>query len=765
MRFYIHLAAAVVLLNLQNAVVAQTNDEPVAIAGPGLTQTATMDKSMAALAKSLLERGGMEGKKWDANQLFRLQLLTSQPESARQAIQEWRAQAKQRGQNNTGTLFVAYDLYARTLELQTQQKLSFEEAYKLAFRDVFAGLDDLQADDATFSLGTSAERLEVDLQRQLKEHAGKTALPVKDALNLSRQYLAWLVYSKINPLSPAMLKEDEQRRFITEELLIPTADGARISTLLIRPKGKDKNTDTKKYPTLMTFTIYADDNWSRADAKKMASHGYAGIVSFTRGKGRSPDAIVPYEHDGDDARAVIAWIEKQGWSDGRVGMYGGSYSAFTQWSVAKKIPKSLKAMAVSASAAPGVDIPAEGNVFMNFLYPWVPYVTNNKTLDNEAYGDEKRWQNLDKAWYQKGIAYRELDSIDGVANPVHRRWLQHPAYDQYWQAMIPYQQEFSAVNIPILSTTGYFDGAQVGALYYFQEHSRYLPNADHTLLIGPYSHFAMQAGIPANESGYTVEEVAKQDLQALRLQWLDHQFKGTPKPAILKDKVNYQVMGANIWKHAPSLAAMQSTHVDYYLGKPAQQNTSYSLLQKPDAKQPPLKLTVDMSKRDDVNQQESLPRVSKTLNSRNALAFVSDVLPQATEISGLFAGHLDFIVNKKDVDLNVTLFEQMPNGDYFELASYLGRASYAKDSSKRQLLQAGKRQTVNFTAKRITSRQMQAGSKIVIVVGIPKQADLQINYGSGKDVSDETIADAGAPIQLQLLNTSYIRIPLGQSGK
>lgn len=53
----------------------------------------------------------------------------------------------------------------------------------------------------------------------------------------------------------------------------------------------------------------------------------------------------------------------------------------------------------------------------------------------------------------------------------------------------------------------------------------------------------MQGGVPANESGYTIEEMAKLDLAALRLQWLDHQFKGTTKPAILKDRVNYQVMG------------------------------------------------------------------------------------------------------------------------------------------------------------------------------------------------------------------------------
>lgn len=763
MRFCINLAVLVFALSLQTPVLAQTNDGPVNLTGSGLAQAASMQKSMAVLAKNLLERGGMDGKKWDANQLFRLQLLTAKPEAASHAIQEWRAQAKRRGQNNTDTLFVVYELYAKTLELQTQRKLGFEEAYKLAFQDVFTHLDADAAQDASFALGTSVERLEAELQRQLKEYAGKTEIPLKDAVNLIRQYLAWLAYSKIIPLSPMLLKEDDQRRYVTEELLIPTADGAQIATLLMRPR--EQNADAKKYTTLMSFTIYADDNWSRADAKKMAAHGYAGVVSFTRGKSRSPDKIVPYEHDGEDARTVIAWIEKQGWSDGKVGMYGGSYSAFTQWSAAKKIPKALKAMAVSASTTPGIDVPAEGNVFMNFLYPWIPYVTNNKTLDNDAYGDEQRWKNLDKNWYTKGVAYRELDKIDGIPNPIHKRWLEHPAYDRYWQAMIPYQQEFSKITIPILSTTGYFDGAQVGALYYFQQHTQYLPTADHTLLIGPYNHFAMQGGVPATESGYTIEEVAKLDLAALRLQWFDYHFKGTPKPAILKDKVNYQVMGANIWKHAPSLAAMHSSHVDYYLGTPAQQGTTHQLLQKPETKQRPITLTVDMAKRDDVHQQESLPRVSKTLNTRNALVFVSDTLSQATEISGLFAGHLEFIVNKKDVDLNVTLFEQMPNGDYFELASYLGRASYAKDRTERHLLQPGKRQLVDFVASRITSRQMQAGSKIIIVIGILKQADLQINYGTGKDVSDETIADAGKPIALQLLSGSYIRVPFGQVNK
>lgn len=53
----------------------------------------------------------------------------------------------------------------------------------------------------------------------------------------------------------------------------------------------------------------------------------------------------------------------------------------------------------------------------------------------------------------------------------------------------------------------------------------------------------------------------------------------------------------------------------------------------------------------------------------------------ATEISGLFSGQLDFITNKKDMDLNMALYELMPNGEYFQLSYYMARASYAQDRS------------------------------------------------------------------------------------
>lgn len=753
-------------------VLTQTNTQVdaalIPLAGQGDVQT-----RISALAKTL--QAHETAKDWDANQQFRLQLLTAQPDAALSNILVARVQAAQKAQITTptqsppqpaspSTLYIAYELYARAAALQTQKQVDFATALKEVFGQVFIKLDNLAAMDAEFALGTSAQRLQADFERNWSDKADKPAIPFKDALSLSRQYLAWHVYARLAPYLPQLLADEELRRYEKQTLLIPTADGAQISSLLIRPKALDGN--TRKLTTLLGFTIYANDDWSYADAKKMAAHGYAGMVSYTRGKGSSTAAIQPFEHDGDDVRTVIDWISKQTWGDGRVGMFGGSYSAFTQWAAAKKMPAALKAMATSASTAPGIDVPMEGNVFMNFMYPWIPYVTNNRSLDDAAYGDTQRWQKLDHSWYQRGLAYHELDRIDGIDNPLHRRWLQHPAYDSYWQSMIPYRQEFSQINIPILTTTGYFDGAQVGALYYFREHTRYLPNADHTLLIGPYNHFAMQAGVAMNESGYTVDEVARLDLQALRLQWFDHQFKGTAKPALLKDRVNYQVMGANIWKHVHTLADMQQGQTDYYPGCDQLVAITYcQLLQKPGKQRKPIRLVVDMAKRDDITSyQDNSQRVSKTLTPRNALLFLSAPLQKTTEISGLFAGHLEFIVNKKDLDLLVTVYEQMPDGDYFELASFMRRASYAKNRSQRQLLQPGKRQVIDFLAERITSRQAQAGSRIIISIGIPKQPDLQINYGSGKDVSDESIADAAAPIQLQLLDGSYIRLPLADDG-
>ena len=60
--------------------------------------------------------------------------------------------------------------------------------------------------------------------------------------------------------------------------------------------------------------------------------------------------------------------------------------------------------------------------------------------------------------------------------------------------MIPYPEQFAHIDIPVLTTTGYFAAGEPGALYYFTQHHRYNPHADHTLLIGPYDDSVIQHG-------------------------------------------------------------------------------------------------------------------------------------------------------------------------------------------------------------------------------------------------------------------------------
>jgi hypothetical protein len=57
-------------------------------------------------------------------------------------------------------------------------------------------------------------------------------------------------------------------------------------------------------------------------------------------------------------------------------------------------------------------------------------------------------------------------------------------------------------------------------------------------------------------------------------------------------------------------------------------------------------------------------------------------------------------------------------------------------------------------------RRLSAGSRIVIVLSIFKNSLQQINYGTGGDVSDESVADAGEPLSIRWLAGSYVEVPV-----
>ena len=69
--------------------------------------------------------------------------------------------------------------------------------------------------------------------------------------------------------------------------------------------------------------------------------------------------------------------------------------------------------------------------------------------------------------------------------------------------------------------------------------------------IGPYNHIGAQRSAWDVLRGYKIDPVANIDIgHVLRYQWFDYVLRGGPRPPLLQDKVNYEVMGANQWRTA-----------------------------------------------------------------------------------------------------------------------------------------------------------------------------------------------------------------------
>ena len=76
------------------------------------------------------------------------------------------------------------------------------------------------------------------------------------------------------------------------------------------------------------------------------------------------------------------------------------------------------------------------------------------------------------------------------------------------------------------------------------------------------------------------------------------------------------------------------------------------------------------------------------------------------------------------------------------------------------IIKPNQKETIPFSNTHLISKKISKGSKLVILLNINKHPFEIINYGSGKTVADETIKDAGDPLQIKWYNDSYIEVPI-----
>jgi len=133
---------------------------------------------------------------------------------------------------------------------------------------------------------------------------------------------------------------------IKQKVMVPMRDGVRLATDVYRPK-----TD-KPVPIIFSRTPYNFNSWRDGKlsmrtynaAYEAVKRGYAYVVQNERGRYFSEGQwhiLGPPRTDGYDA---IAWMAKQPWSNGKVGLIGCSSTAEWQMGVAALDPPGLAAI-------------------------------------------------------------------------------------------------------------------------------------------------------------------------------------------------------------------------------------------------------------------------------------------------------------------------------------------------------------------------------------------------------------------------------------
>jgi putative CocE/NonD family hydrolase len=744
-------AALLLCLTVSSTVLAQQLVFPERAA----TDPAAVPSGIATLARDALDQQQDANGDTYLDARFWLQLAAGQYAEAVDTFTAWRRQHPAEPGFNRSILV---ELYARTKAAEAVGKVSFEQAFRETFADLFAKLDDSTALDSEYFLETPIVAFEDPFQRALTTHKGKQNMAFADAVDLIRSYLSLEAMRSFAPLLNAAITEDDKGRYaIEDDVLIRTKQGATLSAVVARKKGK-----SEPLPASLFFNIYTDLGLHRHEAKVAAIHGYVGVAVDTRGKRLSSDEILPWEHEVQDTYGVIDWISRQPWNNGEVGMYGSSYIGFAQWAAAKSLHPALKTIVPSVASFPGFGLPMQNNVFQYANYAWPFYVMNNKYLDKQTYNDTNRWNTLNQKWFTSGRPFREIDAIDGTPNTLLQRQLQHPSFDEYWQAMQPYKSDYAKINIPVLSLTGYYDPANAATVNYLREHYEYNKSANHYLVIGPYNHITTKLAFkPEVVNGYHADPVAQIDSVALTYQWFDYVMKSGPKPALLQDRINYEVMGANVWRHASSIQQMSNQTLRLYLTDTKDTATGRYRLSSAKLRRPGfLRQTVDFADRRTQNNLFAPAAIAESVDPANGFGFVSEPFDAPVTAAGMLSGELRVAINKKDLDVALAVYELMPDGRFFWLWDYVGRASYARDMGKRHLLTPGKVTSIPFDRTQLMSRQLSKGSRLVLLLTVNKNPWAQVNYGTGKDVSDESIADAKEPLEVRWQNDSYVNVPL-----
>ncbi len=299
-----------------------------------------------------------------------------------------------------------------------------------------------------------------------------------------------------NPTMPARPVREVELQWI------PLSDGTKLAARLFLPE----DAETNPAPAILEYIPYRRRDSTREGDNLthpwFAAQGYACVRLDIRGTGDSEGVIRDeyLKQEQDDAIEAIAWIAKQPWCTGKVGMMGISWGGFNSLQVAARRPPALKAILTLCSTDDRYadDMHYMGGCVVTDTMAWgTSFFGRMARSPDPLMVGEERWRRM---WRER---------LEGW-EPPFISWLRHQSRDAFWKHG-SVCENYADIECAVFAIGGWADG-------YSNAVFRMLANlkAPRLGLVGPWGHKYPHNGVPGPAIGF---------LQEAKRFW-DHWLKG-----------------------------------------------------------------------------------------------------------------------------------------------------------------------------------------------------------------------------------------------
>jgi uncharacterized protein len=539
--------------------------------------------------------------------------------------------------------------------------------------------------------------------------------------------------------APAGVRAADRYEVIIErDVQAKMRDGITLRSDVCRPK-----TDGK-FPVLLTRTPY--DKKRDADiCLKGAARGYVVVAQDVRGRYASEGEWYPFKNESQDGYDTVEWAAALPYSNGKVGMFGGSYVGATQYLAAIASPPHLAGISPDVTASNYHDgWTYQGGAFeLWFDESWTTGLAEN-TLERRAQsgGDALGWTQKLPLW---SYPVREAPSAAGLA-PYFTDWLAHPNYDDFWKRW-SIEDHYAQIQVPVFGLGAWYDIFLGGTLKNYaglrKEAGTEAARRGQRLQVYVGGH---AGGSDARKVGAVdFGDKLPFDLDEAVLRWYDSLLKGIGNGPDQEKPVRIFVMGKNEWRDENDWPLQRAKATRYYLHstKPANGlEGGGALTTAAPAEEKPDQYVYDPNDAiptiggplccsalpTGVGPQDQRPAEARG----DVLVFSSPAFTQSTEVTGPIA--LDLYVSSSAVDTDFTgkLVDVWPNGFAQNLTEGILRLRYRNSQEKPELANPGEIYHISVELW-ATSNVFLPGHKLRLEVSSSNFPRFDRNLNTGED--------------------------------